>query len=1279
MRWIAPVLILCVSVCAPTLAVTIRTETVQINLDPLIDKAASHPTQFAVDVAHRVSSEANGHWQIGPTSATWEYAVRIPAAVTLAFHAKRLLLPRDGILSLTADGQTYRYRAQDLHRTELWSRIVRGDEITFEISVPRAQRAQTLLEITSFQAGYRSLVRGLTDNAHYQRLKASQPLDASGGCVQNYTCDATASNQNAANSTVAVIVANQFGCSGTLVNDVPQDGIPYVLTARHCENGQPGGGAPGAASSVAVYWNATTPCGQTLQSVFDASTQVQDGATTVVEQQDEWLIRLDSPPAASDAYYSGWNVSGTPIVGGFSIEYSNVDTQQYVTWAGTAVNQTASAASLGVGYSASFWGVVNSLGSVDHGASGSALFDSNGHTVGVLSRAIAGQCPANPPPTPSTNTAIALYEDMAATWASTADPTSSTGTVTLALTLDPGNTDTLIQEGIAGVPPSVSLTASQQSAQTGTSVALSFSASAGSICTASGGLSGDGWTGTVSASPYGSRQVTETVTGNVTYVLTCVSGSRSSTSQTTVAWSLAPPTLLVQATPTGVTVGVSTTISWASSATTCTASGGAAGDGWGGTLSKSGQQALTETSAGTYTYTVTCSSTGTPTVTQSVVVGFSPKFATLNFLVETASTLRVGQSIELFWQGSPPCTTSGGGTGDGWSAVQTTGQALSTLTETVAGRYTYTVSCGPSNSPSVAQVSETFTNDPPTAVLTAVAAQQTINLSTYYAPAPTLTWLSNVEPCSINYAGPANGTDVSDWPALGSYPEAEQIAGLYTYTLTCGSGSNQVSDTATINWVQASPPQVTLSAGGPEQILANGLWLTWSTNVLPCTASGGSPGDGWSGLVVFDPGSGVFATSTAVKETAPGSYTYTLTCGIGSTGQAQTTVVLNNAGGNQLTFEAATAGVFTGQPVQLSWNSTLSPCTGYGGSPTDGWNTTHPAQGTAQLNEPAAQYLYSLVCGTGVQAVEAQVSVSVSQANSVYIDWESTPIIGVVGQGITLAWSAEQAASCTATGGVSGDGWAGSLPGTGSVFINEKSAGTDTYTLVCQNGSLSDQSSWTTQWVSAATATLVASSQTVAFGAPFTLTWNSSNATSCMASWPAAAGSSQPSGTSTIEETSGASHTYSITCSGNYSSAQAQVTVNFVAASTPTVTLSASTARATVGTFITLTWNSSNDTSCSTSGGSPADGWSGSEPVSGSDSSLTESSPGAYTYVIQCTGNGETANAQTVVTFVDAASASSGSSHGGGSLGLAGLGALALLTSLRFRQEYIRRRKQSAA
>ena len=36
--------------------------------------------------------------------------------------------------------------------------------------------------------------------------------------------------------------------SGVLLNDVPGDGVPYVLTARHCENGSANGGAPGAAA-----------------------------------------------------------------------------------------------------------------------------------------------------------------------------------------------------------------------------------------------------------------------------------------------------------------------------------------------------------------------------------------------------------------------------------------------------------------------------------------------------------------------------------------------------------------------------------------------------------------------------------------------------------------------------------------------------------------------------------------------------------------------------------------------------------------------------------------------------------------------------------------------------------------------------------------------------------------------------------------------------------------------------------------------------------------------
>src|SRR6202044_575670 len=164
------------------------------------------------------------------------------------------LLPIDGTVTVSGGGQTFTYRGRDLHRTEFWSRTVKGDQIAIQITVPATKRHQTLMEIAEFQAGYKSLAPDMADNAHYKSMRA-RTSDASSSCVQNYACNVTASTQNSANASVALVVSNQFECSGTILNDVPEDGAPYVLTARHCENGEEGGGDPGAASSVQVYWN----------------------------------------------------------------------------------------------------------------------------------------------------------------------------------------------------------------------------------------------------------------------------------------------------------------------------------------------------------------------------------------------------------------------------------------------------------------------------------------------------------------------------------------------------------------------------------------------------------------------------------------------------------------------------------------------------------------------------------------------------------------------------------------------------------------------------------------------------------------------------------------------------------------------------------------------------------------------------------------------------------------------------------------------------------------
>ena len=1127
----------------------------RLNLDPLIDKSARSPERFAVDVARRIDSETSGSWAIDQSNATWTYSIQIPTAVSLAFHANLIRLPKDGLLTMMAAGQNYSYRGSELHRSELWSRPGKGDQIAIKIVVPKAERHQTLLQIASFQAGYRSLSPDLDDNAHFKAIKAKIAA-ASTGCVENYACDATAATQDAGNASVVVIVANQVECTGTLLNDVPQDGVPYILTARHCESGADAGGDPGAAASVQVFWGSVTPCGQTLLPYFDSSTQGQNGATTVVEQQDQWLIRLDSAPALPSAFYAGWDASGAPPIGGYSIEDANALTQQYVTWSGPAITETVAGTTLGLGYTSVFWGVVNSLGSVDHGASGSGLFTSGNQVVGSLSRAVAAVCPAAPVPTPSANTAVALFSKLASTWNSTADTTSTTGNKTLASVLDPASTGAKTLTGMQGAPVTLTLTTNQGTQQIGEGIDLAFDVTpAAAVCTASGGASGDGWKGvkTTQVVP-----LTESQAGSVTYVLTCVSGSHSTSAQTTVVWTLVPPdlTFFDLNDVDQLYVGGANVLGWRSNQSSCVASAGAAGDGWTGTLPGTGQKTVTEQTAGTYHYTVTCGS-GSQSVSQSLTVVVNAPSATVSVSSNPAG-LRVGQTIGMTWSGLGGCTASGGGPSDGWGGPVDPSGVLY-LKELAAGTYTYTLTCGPAGVSAVAHATYTFTNAAPSAALTATRATQAIDLTAQSIP-NLLSWTANVQPCEIDYTGPANGTLVSGYLAQGSIDQPQQIAGLYTYTLTCGLTGVQATSTATINWTQPSVPHVSLSSSDSEFPLTGG-YLIWTTNVLPCVGSGGGSGDGFTGPLPYFGGAGGRSQLLTPEATA-GTYHFVITCGVGTVASAQTTVVYNNLGGAQLSLSPSQSQVFAGQPTMLTWNSAVGPCTGYDGVAGDGWNGPHPQQGSFALIETAPNnFNISLVCGTGTAGVEAQAQIFVLPVSSVSVVFTSGYGGGgaaLVGHPVTLTWTSQQAATCTASGGNPGDGWIGAMPtDNGSAIVTETATGNVAYTLTCQNGSFSGATHTTIVWETAPAVTLTSSTSQAVFGTPFTLTWAATdNANSCNESQDAAnsaaawGGTAPNSGTASIVESSGAEHTYTMSCQSQFGGVEASVTVNFTSPAT---------------------------------------------------------------------------------------------------------------------------------
>jgi hypothetical protein len=118
----------------------------------------------------------------------------------------------------------------------------------------------------------------------------------------------------------------------------------------------------------------------------------------------------------------------------------------------------------------------------------------------------------------------------------------------------------------------------------------------------------------------------------------------------------------------------------------------------------------------------------------------------------------------------------------------------------------------------------------------------------------------------------------------------------------------------------------------------------------------------------------------------------------------------------------------------------------------------------------------------------------------------------------------------------------------------------------------------------------------------------------------------------------------------------------------PTVTLTAAPTSITVGNSVTLTWTSSNATTCLASGGQSGDGWAGTKSVNGT-AKVTPNAAGTITYTMTCSSGSKSVQAiAQVVATSPANSPSPPSSGGGGGGALDVISLLSLLTMIGLRQ-----------
>ena len=518
----------------------------------------------------------------------------------------------------------------------------------------------------------------------------------------------------------------------------------------------------------------------------------------------------------------------------------------------------------------------------------------------------------------------------------------------------------------------------------------------------------------------------------------------------------------------------------------------------------------------------------------------------------------------------------------------------------------------------------------------------------------TITWTTtNATACTASgsWSGPEPVTN-----ATGVTTAALTTVGTYTYGLTCtgpggsGSGSQQVFVGA------VSAPTVNLTVTPASIQPGDSTTLTWSsTNSTSCTATGGTGSDGWNGTLATSNATGL---NTGAIATA-GQYSYTLTCaGPGGTGSAsQNLTVATSAppAPPAITFSASPTLLAPGGSITLTWNAANSTsCTASGGTGSDQWTGTEPVSSTGTVIGPiatAGNYTYTLTC-TGAGGSNSQsASVLVSSGTTppaVSVQMSVDPATIVAGNSAELSWTTANADSCVASGS-----WSGTEPTSGSAVSTGtlSTAGLYSYTLACTGpaGSASSTANLTVNPAPAAVTNFAANPTTISTTQTTSLSWATTDATSCTAGGGTGSDGwtgSEPTSSSGVTigpiATAGV-YTYNLTCTGpGGTSTPSSVSVTVTSGTIiPLPTITAFVAVPTTiqtGQSTTFTWAAVNATSCTATGGSGNDQWSGTEPIASIASVIGPlNTAGTYTYTLTCTGAGGNSSASNVTITVGSA------------------------------------------
>ncbi len=491
----------------------------------------------------------------------------------------------------------------------------------------------------------------------------------------------------------------------------------------------------------------------------------------------------------------------------------------------------------------------------------------------------------------------------------------------------------------------------------------------------------------------------------------------------------------------------------------------------------------------------------------------------------------------------------------------------------------------------------------------------------------TLSWSSQyTDSCT------ASGNWSGDLGRGGSRSFSNVGSGTYTYSITCNNGFGNTASATVYAYVYA-PPSLSLAIDGLSSVSKTapaGYTVSWSTaNATACSKSGS-----WTGtLSPLASGTSLYSSMSA------GAYTYSITCQntLGYQVSASVYAYIYPPASLSLTIDGA-ASVTRTSPTSytLAWStSNASSCTKSGSW--SGALSPLASGSTPYSNVAAGTYTYTATCQNAIGTqVSASVTAFVYAPPTVTLSMDGSAFVSKTAPAnFTISWTSSGASSCSGSNRMSG------LTGlTASKPESNLAIGTYTYSVTCQNAvgaTASDTKSVTVYAPASVDVKVNGSDGPLTFLEPagFTVSWTSSNASSCTAK-NNLTGPIGTAGTTAFANVMMGTYIYGVQCVNAAGSAVSDSVAVIVNAQPPSVDLLVDNSNGPITRIapanFNLSWTSQYASSCSASS---SDGlWSGNPPVNGSQA-VSGVSAGSHTYTISCSNASGTATDSVIVLISD--------------------------------------------